>query len=122
MRKSKKNQEESSSGAGSDALEVAYNGARAAIDAATSGKPGPAALADKSVREDLSAAVSALENLATGIAPSAPKKKCKGKKLVKLAILGGIAAVVLSEDVRKKVLDAAFGAEEEFEYSSTTAP
>jgi hypothetical protein len=30
--------------------------------------------------------------------------------------------VALSEDLRKKVLDALFGAEEEFEYSSTTTP
>ena len=28
----------------------------------------------------------------------------------------------MSEDLRKKVLDALFGAEEEFEYSATTAP
>jgi hypothetical protein len=28
----------------------------------------------------------------------------------------------VSEDLRKKVLDALFGAEEEFEYSATTAP
>ena len=27
-----------------------------------------------------------------------------------------------AEDLRKKVLDALFGAEEEFEYTSTTAP
>jgi hypothetical protein len=31
-------------------------------------------------------------------------------------------ALALSEDLRKKVLDALFGAEEEFEYTSTTTP
>ncbi len=39
-----------------------------------------------------------------------------------LLIVGGIAALVLSEDLRKKVLDTLFGAEEEFEYTSTTTP
>ena len=43
-------------------------------------------------------------------------------KLIVIAIVGAIAAVVLSEDVRKAVLDRLFGAEEEFEYTSTTAP
>ena len=40
-------------------------------------------------------------------------------------IFGGIAGVLalaFSEDLRKKLLDALFGAEEEFEYTSTTAP
>ena len=31
-------------------------------------------------------------------------------------------ALAVSEDLRKKVLDALFGAEEEFEYTSTTSP
>ena len=43
------------------------------------------------------------------------------KRLV-LSIVGAIAALVLSEDLRKAVLDRLFGAEEEFEYTSTTAP
>jgi hypothetical protein len=30
--------------------------------------------------------------------------------------------VLLSEDIRKALLDKLFGAEEEFEYSSTTSP
>ena len=39
-----------------------------------------------------------------------------------LALVGGGLALAISEDLRKKVLDALFGAEEEFEYTSTTAP
>ena len=39
-----------------------------------------------------------------------------------LGIVGAALALALSEDLRKKVLDALFGAEEEFEYTSTTAP
>jgi hypothetical protein len=37
-------------------------------------------------------------------------------------VVGAGLALAVSEDLRKKVLDALFGAEEEFEYTSTTAP
>jgi hypothetical protein len=36
-------------------------------------------------------------------------------------MVAGAVALVLSEDARKTVLDALFGAEEEFEYTSTTS-
>ncbi len=36
-----------------------------------------------------------------------------------LTVAGGLA-LALSEGLRKKVLDALFGAEEEFEYTATT--
>ena len=39
-----------------------------------------------------------------------------------MGIVGGGLALALSEDLRKKVLDALFGAEEEFEYTSSTTP
>lgn len=44
------------------------------------------------------------------------------RKLMGLALIGAVAAVVLNEDIRRQVLDALFGAEEEFEYESTTIP
>jgi len=37
-------------------------------------------------------------------------------------LVGAGLALALSEGLRKKVLDALFGAEEEFEYTSTTTP
>ena len=37
-----------------------------------------------------------------------------------LAVLAGVLAVALSEDVRNRLLDALFGAEEEFDYVPTT--
>jgi len=49
------------------------------------------------------------------------KKKCKGKKLVTLAGIGGIGALATSEPLRSKVLDALFGAEEEFQYTPPAA-
>ena len=51
------------------------------------------------------------------------REKKKGSflgKLLVLSLVGAIAALVLSEDLRKAVLDRLFGAEEEFEYTSTT--
>ena len=43
-------------------------------------------------------------------------------KLLLLLIVAAILAMVLSKDVRSKVLDMLFGSEEEFDYSSTTMP
>jgi hypothetical protein len=53
----------------------------------------------------------------------APKKKSKGGfgRVLLLGIVGGAAALAFSEGLRKKVLDALFGAEEEFEYTSATS-
>lgn len=45
------------------------------------------------------------------------KKKRRGRKLLFLLVVGGAGALVLSEDVRNKALDALFGSEEEFQYS-----
>ena len=39
-----------------------------------------------------------------------------------LALVAGVLAVALSESLRSKALDLLFGAEEEFDYSSTTMP
>ena len=45
------------------------------------------------------------------------KKKRRGRKLLFLLVVGGAGALVLSEDVRNKALDALFGSEEEFQYT-----
>ena len=52
---------------------------------------------------------------------AAPKKKGGGlfRKVMLLSVAGGLA-LALSEGLRKKVLDALFGAAEEFEYTATT--
>ena len=55
----------------------------------------------------------------------APKKQKRSGggfgRLLLLGVVGGAVALVVSEGLRKKVLDALFGAEEEFEYTSTTS-
>ena len=53
----------------------------------------------------------------------APRKQRKGGigRFLLIGVIGTGVALAASEGLRKKVLDALFGAEEEFEYSSTTS-
>jgi lipase chaperone LimK len=85
---------------------------------------GPAkALDDKKVQRELKQAATSLQAAIGSLraAPKRRKKKRLGRVLV-LALVGAGVAIGLNEGLRKKVLDALFGAEEEFEYSSTTTP
>jgi hypothetical protein len=50
-----------------------------------------------------------------------PKKRKRRRGLFLLVVGAGLA-IALNEGLRSKVLDALFGSEEEFEYSSTTSP
>jgi hypothetical protein len=50
-----------------------------------------------------------------------PRKRW-ARRSVTVVILGGLVAVVASKEIRSKLLDLVFGSEEEFTYSSTTAP
>lgn len=55
-------------------------------------------------------------------APQAQKPRRGGfGKLLMVGIVGGIAAIALSESLRNKLLDALFGAEEEFQYTPASA-
>jgi hypothetical protein len=54
-------------------------------------------------------------------APKAQKGGGGFKRLLLVGIVGTGVALALSEGLRKKALDALFGAEEEFEYTSTTS-
>jgi hypothetical protein len=50
------------------------------------------------------------------------KRKRKGRfgRLIVLGAIGAGVTLALSESARKMVMDTLFGAEEEFEYTSTT--
>lgn len=50
---------------------------------------------------------------------SGTRKRHPVRKLVVIGMVGAIVALVVSEDARKIVLDALFGAEEEFEYTTS---
>jgi hypothetical protein len=102
----------------------AYESARTAVGRLQNGKhPTKQIFDDKKLQKDLKAAAESFRDASVALR-AAPKKKRKGGlgKLILFAIVGGGLALALSEDLRKKALDALFGAEEEFEYTSTTAP
>ncbi len=106
-----------------DDLRDAYESLRDAYDRLGKGKsPAKALLDDKKLQKDLRNAADSIRD-ATVALRDAPNKKGGGfmRKLMLLTVAGGLA-LALSEGLRKKVLDALFGAEEEFEYTSTTTP
>ena len=83
---------------------------------------GPAkALDDKKTQRELKDAASSLKEASDQLRGVKKRKKRK-RKLFLLALVGAGAALALSEGLRKKLLDAMFGAEEEFEYTATTTP
>jgi hypothetical protein len=106
-----------------DRLKDAFEAARGAYSRATGNGKGAvkAVTSDKKVQRDLRSAAESLREASEAL--RAPKRKRKSKlgRLVLLALVGAAVALVLSEDARKTVLDALFGAEEEFEYTSTTS-
>jgi hypothetical protein len=109
-----------------DNIVTAYESARNAAGRLSNGKsPTKQIFDDKKLQKDLKNAAEAFRDASVSLR-EAPNRKRGGfgfGKLLLLGIVGGGAALALSEGLRKKVLDALFGKEEEFEYTSaTTAP
>jgi hypothetical protein len=107
-------------------LLAAYAAARSAYGRVGNGKPPTKALFEdrKLQRELLEAAVALRE--ASNALKEPPRRERKrrgglGRTLL-LALVAGVLALALSESLRSKALDMLFGAEEEFDYSSTTMP
>jgi hypothetical protein len=103
----------------------AYESARSAYGRLNNGKsPAKQIFDDKKLQKDLQAAASNLRDASQSLRQKPGKKKRGGGlgRLLLLVLVGGGAAVALSEGLRKKLLDALFGAEEEFEYTSATTP
>ncbi len=106
-----------------ESIRNAFESARGAYSRATGNGKGTvkAVTSDKKVQKDLRSAAESLREASEQL--RAPKRRRKSRlgRLILLALVGGAIALVVSEDARKTVLDALFGAEEEFEYSSTTS-
>jgi len=103
---------------------AALQSVKSAFDKAKeTGFDNPAELAkNPKIKKDLKKAADTIKSTSDDLASAGKKKRHPFRKLVALAVIGGIVAIVVSEDARKAVLDTLFGAEEEFEYTSTTSP
>ena len=75
---------------------------------------------DKKLQKELRAASENLKD--AGETLRGKKRRHRGRKLFFLVVVGAIAFVALNEGARKTLMDKVFGAEEEFEYTSTTSP
>ncbi len=106
-----------------NSIREAYDAGRAAYGRLQKQKqPATALMDDKKVHRELREAAESLRDASDRLRGRAEKKGSIIGKFLILSIVGAVAALVLSEDLRKAVLDRLFGAEEEFEYTSTTAP
>lgn len=108
-----------------DNVRVAFAAAQSAYERLSSGKaPSKTLMDDKKLHKDLKQAADALRGAGNALR-AAPKKRRRraspGRKLLVL-VVGAGAAIALSSDLRSKLLDALFGKEEEFDYTSTTSP
>jgi hypothetical protein len=106
-------------------LVQAFEYTRDAVNRLANGKsPAKQIFDDKKLQKDLKAASESIREAAVAL-HEAPRKQRSGGfgRLLLVGLVGGGLALALSEGLRKKVLDTLFGAEEEFEYtSSTSAP
>jgi hypothetical protein len=101
----------------------AFESIRHAYKRMSNGKPPAKALMqDKKVQRDLRQASESLREASEQLRGKRRRKKHRLRRFLFLAIIGGAIALAVSEDARKAVLDRLFGAEEEFEYTSTTTP
>jgi hypothetical protein len=105
-------------------IRVAFEAARNAYGRMSNGRgPAKAVMDDKKVQRDLRTAAESLRDASQQLRGRRTSRRSfgLGKALI-LAILGAALILILSEDARNAVLDKLFGAEEEFEYTSTTTP
>jgi hypothetical protein len=106
-----------------ESLQDAFEAAKNAYGRATGNGKGAvkAVTSDKKVQKDLRKAAQSVQEASERLREKPKKRKGGIGRLLLLALIGGIIALVVSEGARKAVLDALFGAEEEFEYTSTTS-
>jgi hypothetical protein len=106
-----------------ESLRNAFEAAKGAYGRATGNGKGAvkAVTTDKKVQKDLRSAAESLRQASEQLRAPKKRKKSRLGRLILLALIGAGLALIFSEDARKSVLDALFGAEEEFEYTSTTS-
>ena len=104
-------------------IRVAFEAAKGAYARMSNGKgPAKALMDDKKVQRDLRTAAESLRDASQQLRGRSTRRRFGLGKALLVGILGAALVLILSEDARKMVLDKLFGAEEEFEYTSTTTP
>jgi hypothetical protein len=104
-----------------DSLRTAFESAKKAYTRMANGKgPVRAVTEDKKTQKELRQAAVSLREAADSL--RGKKKRRRKGRLLLVGLVGAGLALALSEGLRKKVLDALFGAEEEFEYTASTTP
>jgi hypothetical protein len=102
----------------------AFESTRDAVGRLSNGKsPTTQIFEDKKLQKHVKNAAGNIRDVSVSLREAPKKQKSGGglKRLVLLGLVGTGVALALSEGLRKKVLDTLFGAEEEFEYTSTTS-
>jgi hypothetical protein len=105
-----------------DNARVAYESARQALDRAKGSENFVNALFDDRKLQEQLAATGRGIAIAREHLIVRPKRKRRVGRAILVVVVGAGLAIALSEGLRNKVLDVLFGAEEEFDYVSTTAP
>jgi len=105
-------------------LKTAYDSARVAYGRINNGKAPAKLLDDRKLQKELQNAATALKEASDSLrrGPRRRKRRLGLGRLLFLGVVGTAVALGVSEGLRNKVLDALFGAEEEFDYQSTTVP
>ena len=104
-----------------DSIKAAFEAARDAYSRMSNGKgPVNAVIDDKKVHRDLKTAAENLRDASDRL--RGKQRDSHWGRVILIGLAGAALAIILSEDLRKAVLDKLFGAEEEFEYTSTTTP
>jgi len=102
----------------------AFESARDAYSRLSNGKsPSKQIFDDKKLHKHIRDAAGNARDASVAL-HEAPRKRRSGGgfgRVLLLGVVGAGVALAVSEGLRKKVLDALFGAEEEFEYTSTTS-
>jgi hypothetical protein len=106
-----------------DSLRNVFEAARNAYGRATGNGKGPvkAVTGDKRVQKDLRSAAESLREASERLQAPRRRRKSRLARLILFGLVAAVLALIFSEDARKTVLDTLFGAEEEFEYTSTTS-
>src|SRR5688500_5067388 len=89
-----------------------FEHARQAYKRMSNGKrPAKALMEDKKLQRELREASSSFREAADQIRGKRRRKRHRGRRLLGLMIVGGVVALILSEDLRKGLLDKLFGSE-----------